>query len=328
MRHVSILLLYNTNIGGLENARQGFDKANEYLINKGKGPVFRIDIVGHTKEVHLDNGMYTVYAGKVIDEIKKTDIIIIPPLRGDIPQAMEKNSPFLPWIVRRHKEGAEVASLCVGAFLLGHTGLLNDKNCVTHWHAAHSLRTLFPNINVVTDKILTDENGIYTSGGAFSAANLVLYIIEKYAGREVAIYCGKFFQIDIDRSSQTPFVIFSGQKDHGDTTIKQAQEYIETHFSDKIKVDQLCDMLGVGRRSFERRFKKATSNTVVEYMQRVKTEAAKKQLESGQKTVNEVMYEVGYSDIKAFRDVFRGYTGMTPVEYRKRYEVKWMRAEG
>ena len=135
----------------------------------------------------------------------------------------------------------------------------------------------------------------------------------------MAVLSSKIFEIDINRNSQSPFIIFKGQKDHDDETVKNAQEYIETHFTEKITVDQLCEKLSVGRRTFERRFKKSTSNTVVEYIQRVRIEAAKKQLESDRKTINEVMYDVGYGDVKAFRKVFKKIAGMSPLDYRSRY---------
>ena len=114
-------------------------------------------------------------------------------------------------------------------------------------------------------------------------------------------------------------MMFNGQKEHEDAEIKQAQSFIEQNYADKIVIDQLADMCAVGRRSFERRFKKATNNTVVEYIQRVKIEAAKRRFESSRKNINEVMFDVGYTDTKAFRDVFKRLTGLTPIEYRNKY---------
>jgi len=166
---------------------------------------------------------------------------------------------------------------------------------------------------------MTEEDGIYTSGGAYSFLNLLVYLIEKYAGRDIAILIAKAFMIDIDRFSQSPFIIFQGQKAHEDEPVKKAQEFIEKNFQDKITVDQLASMLAIGRRNLERRFKKATSNSVIEYMQRVKIEAAKKLLEAGRKNVSDIMYEVGYADIQTFRDVFKKITGMTPVDYMNKY---------
>jgi transcriptional regulator GlxA family with amidase domain len=178
---------------------------------------------------------------------------------------------------------------------------------------------MYPDVILAGDKVVTDQNGLYSSGGATSLWNLLLYLVEKYTGRDTAILASKFFLLDIARNSQSPFIMFRGQKDHDDDAIKKAQEYIELNYNDMLTVDRLSDLFGIGRRTFERRFKKATNNTVVEYTQRVKIEAAKKELEQGRKTVNEVMFDVGYTDTKAFRDVFRKITGMSPVDYRNRY---------
>jgi transcriptional regulator GlxA family with amidase domain len=178
---------------------------------------------------------------------------------------------------------------------------------------------MFPDVELVTEKIITDEQGIYSSGGAFSYLNLILYLIEKYAGRELALLSAKVFAIEIDRESQLPFTIFQGQKEHNDDSVKRAQEFIEQNYEDKVTVDQLAAMLALGRRSLERRFKKATSNTVMEYIHRVKIEVAKKDLELSRKNIAEVMYNVGYVDTKAFRTIFRKITGLSPVEYRHKY---------
>jgi transcriptional regulator GlxA family with amidase domain len=174
-------------------------------------------------------------------------------------------------------------------------------------------------VELVDDKIITDGDGIYTSGGAYSYLNLLVYMIEKYAGRDIAILIAKAFMIDIDRTLQSPFIIFQGQKAHEDEAVKKAQEYIEKNFEEKITVDKIAETFALGRRSLERRFKKATCNTVTEYIQRVKIEAAKKDLETRQKNVYEVMYDVGYSDVKAFRNIFKKITGLSPIEYRNKY---------
>ncbi|TAM99355.1 MAG: helix-turn-helix domain-containing protein [Chitinophagaceae bacterium] len=319
MKHITILATSGSNIGSIDNPRRAFVLVNEYLRQKGKQPLFKIQIAGSSKEIPLGNGLCTLYADIEIQDLKKTDLIIIPAFDGDIARELSQNLKIIPWLIKQYKNGAEIASLCVGAVLLGATGLLNGKSCSTHWRVTHDFKMLYPEVQLVTDKVITDENGLYTSGGAFSAANLILYIIEKYAGREIAIYCSKMFQVDLDRQSQSPFIIFQGQKDHDDEPVKQAQEFIENNYQDKISVDKLTSIVALSRRNLERRFKKATTNTVVEYIQRVKIEAAKKFFESSRKNINEVMYDVGYSDTKAFRNVFKKITGLSPIEYRNKY---------
>jgi transcriptional regulator GlxA family with amidase domain len=320
MKHISILIPRgHTSVVNIEGTHQILNEVNSIMKSQGKQPLFKVQLVGISKETSQRNGLFTVGPDVLIDDVKKTDLIIIPAIHGDPKTAMENNEKFVPWILQQHKKGAEVASFCIGSFFLAATGLLDGKQCATHWTAANAFRSIFPNVNLVDDRIMTEEDGIYTSGGAYSFLNLLVYIIEKYAGRDVAVLISKFFMIDIDRISQSPFIIFEGQKTHDDEPIKKAQEYIENNFEEKITIDQLASMFAVGRRNMERRFKKATANTVTEYIQRVKIEAAKKNLETGRKNINEVMYEVGYSDTKAFRTIFKRITGLSPINYRNKY---------
>jgi transcriptional regulator GlxA family with amidase domain len=230
----------------------------------------------------------------------------------------------MDWIEQQYKQGAEVASLCSGAFMLASSGVLDGKSCSTHWAFANTFRNMFPLVNLKEEKLITDEYGIYTNGGAYSFLNLIIYLVEKYFDRQTAIYCSKVFQIDMDRDSQSPFAIFSTQKNHDDDVIKEAQAYIEMNLNEKISMEYLSAKFAVGRRHFDRRFIRATGNTPLEYSQRVKIESAKKAFETTRKNVSEVMYEVGYSDTKAFREVFRKITGMSPLEYRDKYNKEAM----
>lgn len=321
MKHISILALHQVNMVGLENARQGLSEVNAYCVNQGKPPMFKVEIVGHQSSIRAQGGLYTIHPDRLIEEVTHTDIIIIPPVAPAIGEAIKNNRVYAPWIVQNYMRGAQVMSLCMGAFILADTGLLANRSCVTHWRAADNFRTMYPEVNLVSDKLLTDEDRIYTGAGAFSSVNLVLYLIEKLAGREAAVYCSKVFQVDVNRDSQSPFIIFEGQKSHEDEDIIKTQEYIEENYRESITVAELCEEFGIGRRTLERRFKKATANTLIEYIQRIRAEAAKKQLEAGFKTINEIMYDVGYNDPKAFRAVFKKITGMTPADYKERFSM-------
>jgi transcriptional regulator GlxA family with amidase domain len=293
--------------------------ANEYLESQGKPPAFNIQLVGLSKEVPLEKGLYSIHPDASLLDAKKTDLVIIPALYGDLAASLERNKDFIPWLTEQYRQGSELASLCTGAFLLAATGLLNGRKCTTHWMSAGAFRDLFPEVQLMAKSIITDENGIYSSGGAYSFLNLILYLVEKYVGRPTAIFCSKVFEIDLERSCQSPFTIFHGQKTHEDEPIRQAQLFMENNVGDKVSVDRLASMFALSRRNFERRFKKATANTPAEYQQRVKIEAAKKSLEGGRSSITDVMYEVGYSDSKAFRILFKKITGLSPVEYRNKY---------
>lgn len=185
--------------------------------------------------------------------------------------------------------------------------------------AEEAFRSMYPKVNLTPENIITEENGIYSSGGAYSFLNLILHLVEKFTGRESAIWASKVFEIEIDRVSQSQFTIFNTQKQHDDHPIKKVQDFIEVNFDKKISIDQLADMSAISRRNFIRRFKKATSNTPLEYIQRVKMEVAKKSFETKNINVNEVMYAVGYNDNKAFRNIFKKVTGLSPMQYKSRY---------
>jgi transcriptional regulator GlxA family with amidase domain len=319
MKHVAILIPNEAVLASIVDARTIFTGANDFLQSMGRQPAFDVHMVGLAREVKVHGGMFSVHPDVLLSELQKSDIVIIPAISGDLETAVKVNQDFVPWIINQYHKGAEIASLCIGSFILASTGLLNGKECSSHWITADKFRSMFPEVTLVDGRIVTEQQGLYSSGGATSYWSLLLLLIEKYAGREIAIMAAKIYALEIDRKSQSPFAMFTGQKKHEDDPIKQAQEYIENNVTEKISVEDLSSKYAIGRRHFERRFKKATNNTPVEYIQRVKIEAAKKQLESTPKNVNEVMYDVGYTDAKAFRTVFKKITGISPIDYRNKY---------
>lgn len=292
-------------------------RAGDYWIQRGNKQQYKVVVAATTpKDAYIGN-LVSLKPDTYISDIDKTDLIIIPSAMPGNPTS-DRQAMF-DWISRQYKAGAEIASMCSGAFILAATGIMDGRSCSTHWLYADRFKEMYPDVNLHSDRLITDEKGIYTNGGAYSFLNLVIYLVEKYYDRQTAIFCSKVFQIELDRNSQSAFAIFSGQKRHGDTMVQKAQDYIEHNIDEKISIESLSAKFAVGRRNFDRRFIKATGNTPVEYAQRVKMESAKKTLESTRKTVNEVMYEVGYSDIKAFREVFRKITGLSPLEYKNKY---------
>jgi len=319
MINVSILTLKNAVIASIADCRYVFTTVNSFLAERGKEALFNVQLVGLTKEVKFNNGSFVIRADKLLHEVIENNLIIIPAVDGIMTASVHLNKEYAYWIAEQYKEGAEVASLSSGAFLLAFSGLLKGRECTTHWLYANELRYFYPSIHVVDEKMITDQHGLYSSGGGNAYWNLLMHLVEKYAGREMAIYAAKYFVVDLNKNFQSPFIVFHGLKDHEDKTIIDAQAYIEQHYKEKLSVDRLAAKFNTTRRTFERRFKKATRNTVAEYIQRVKIEGAKKQLEIGRKSINEIMINVGYSDTQTFRDIFKRITGVTPVDYKSKY---------
>lgn len=320
MKHLTIIVPEGqNNLSSIVGTYKIISRANAYWKSHFRKDMFKIQLAGLSTEVDFHGGLFSVKPHTHVSEISKTDLIIIPSLNHNYYQSVRQNAELITWIETQYKRGAEVASICTGAFLLAASGLLNGRKCSTHWSAANDFRAMFPEVELQPDRLITDEQGIYTNGGAYSFLNLIVYLIEKYFDHDTAVYCSKVFEIDPERNAQSSFIIFSGQKHHDDEAIRAAQEYMEEHADSKIAIEDLSARFSIDRRNFDRRFKKATGNSPLEYLQRVKIEAAKKSLESTRKTVNEVMYDVGYNDVKAFRGVFRKIAGMSPLEYRQRY---------
>lgn len=327
MKDVAILVPESSVMQAIADPQYLFSAVNQFMAVNGKPPLFNVYLVGAKKEVRLNGGLYSVHPDRLLKDMPRADLVLVPALFGDMQTGIAQNKAMVPWIQQQYANGAEVASLCVGAFLLAATGLLNGKKCSTHWGFQNEFRELFPQVEVIDGSVITEENRIYSSGGANSYWNLLLHLVEKYTDRPTAILASKYFAIDIDRDSQNAFAMFKGQKNHADDAIKKAQNYIEKNIGERISVDELADMAAVGRRSFERRFKNATNNSVLEYVHRIKIEAAKRSFENSRKNINEVMMDVGYSDTKAFRIIFKKLTGLTPIEYRNKYNKQAVAAD-
>lgn len=270
------------------------------------------------KNIQLNSHAQLICAA-TMEEVIQADLIIITGFNGENKTILKKNPAIVNWLREMKNAGTEVASLCVGSFFLADAGLLNGKIATSHWAATDEMQLHYPLVKVRSDRVITDQDGIYTSGGAFSSIKLVLYLIEKFCGREVALWISKRFSIDMDHVSQAHFTVFTGQHQHNDEEILRSQTYIEQNYATNITIDEVAAVSNTGKRNFIRRFKAATNNTPIEYIQRVRIEAAKKALEDKDWQLDKVMDVTGYEDMKTFRMIFKRMTGLSPSDYRKKY---------
>ena len=263
MKRISVYVPENAVIEAISPPYRLFKTANELLTASGKKPFFDVEYVALNKTVVANDGEYNINIDRKIDTVIKTDLIILPAIYGKIEIALEANKNAIPWIQKMYMEGSEVASLCIGAFILAETGLVDNKKCSLHWLYYNEFKERYPQVEIVNGGVITDEGKIYSSGGANSLWNLLLYLLEKYTDRETSIMAAKFFAIDIDRNNQGAFTIFKGQKEHKDKEILKVQSYIEGNYQEKITILSLAGKTNMSRRSFERRFKQATDNSTL-----------------------------------------------------------------
>ncbi|HET6528712.1 MAG TPA: helix-turn-helix domain-containing protein [Balneolaceae bacterium] len=319
MKKISLLVYEDAVLSAISGPLDILITTNQFLKEMGGQAAFQLELVSEKlKNIQLHQPAQFI-CHKTLPEVEETDLVIAPAFNGEANVVLEKNRALVEWIKTMHGRGAEIASLCFGSYFLGEAGLLAGKSCTSHWMTVDNMQQKYPEAKVLPDVVITDQEGIYTSGGAFSSLNLILYLVEKFCGREVGIQISKTFSIDMDRVSQAHFAVFQGQRGHEDEEIIKAQTFIEQNYHDEISVEQVAEQSHMSKRNFIRRFKKATQNTPLQYLQRVKVEAAKKSLEKGGQSISSLMYDVGYNDAKTFRTVFKRITGLTPQDYRSKY---------
>lgn len=288
-------------------------------LPKHKKDWFDVKLISLEKSKTINNNGFQIVCNEVLANCKQADLVIVPAIVGDLPQLLAKHKSFIAWMTKMHKTGALLCSTCNGAFFVAATGYLDKKEATTSWFAAGQFKALFPAVKLLDERILVDNGKTITGGATLSFQNLCVYLIEKFYGKEIGNYAAKYFLVEKGKTSQLSYSIFSSQKNHSDEDIIEVQHYIEKNAAEKLVVSKLAEQSAMAERTFIRRFKSATGNTPSEYIQRVKIELAKKLLEQDRVTIKNICYETGYEDQGYFRNVFKKYTGLTPLDYKKSF---------
>ncbi|MCP3939866.1 MAG: helix-turn-helix domain-containing protein [Desulfobacteraceae bacterium] len=156
--------------------------------------------------------------------------------------------------------------------------------------------------------------------GCNSYIDLSVYLIERYCGSRTAMECSKAMIHDFGRDSQAPYTVFQRSRDHQDKNIAAVQEFMEKNSEESFQPEMLAKKYGMSRRTFERHFKNATGHTPLHYLQQIRVEKAKLQLETSTYSFDEIAYETGYEDSGFFRKIFKKHTGLLPSQYRSRFQ--------
>lgn len=322
---IGILLYDNCSPWGVTGATEILSVANRIYnwqnkLNKDSQffEIYRVSAKNKTVKTKYN---FDIKCDYTINDEVELDLIIVTGTDEKFDNVLKTHQNMIEWIKKMYEKGTEVVGFCTGSIFLAASGILDNKSASTHWVAENFFRENFPKVKLETHKIIVDESNIYTSGGASSFQNLTIYLIEKFMGRSIAIYTAKTLLIDINKEVQTAYAIFSTQKEHGDNSVRKIQDYIESNYNNKFSIPELAEVSALSERSLMRRFKKATGNTPITYIQRVKVEAAKKILEHRNITFEEIVREIGYEDISNFRKLFKKYTGVSPNVYKEKYAI-------
>jgi transcriptional regulator GlxA family with amidase domain len=317
-----------TSVSGPADIFAALMRTYPVVTGKDLDIAFSIDFISERKGVFCR----MPFAGKDYQALGKNDVydlLIVPAMSSNrIEEVVRGQARMIEWLKQQYKAGTELASICVGSFLLAATGLLDGRRATTNWLFADMFRKHYPRVILEDDKVIVDQGKIYTCGGAFSFTTFMIYLIEKFCGHDVAITASKILMINVHQQPQTSFSIFQFQTNHADEAIARVQQYMEKNYNKSITMTQMAGISSMSPRNLIRRFEQATSNTPLEYLQRFRIENAKKMLENRNDGIEQVAMKCGYEDMSFFRKVFKRHVGMTPSEYKEKYGRGSLRSRG
>ncbi len=323
MLHVSLFATDTISLSLLSGFADALGIANDVhqFTNPNASPLFHHEIVTATGKAVTCRGNMKIEAHQAIADVAGTDLVVIPGFIGSMKPAFEIDESVLKWLRAMHAKGASLAGLCTGTFLLARTGLLNGRVGTTNWLYANQFQQVFPEVKLQTERLFTADGGVYCSGATLAWVQLFLHLLESVSSRLVARRVGKILLVDGDKVSQNPYIMETFPIAHGDEPVLRSQKWMEAKVAEPLTMDDAASVAGLSERHFKRRFKKATGDTPIKYLQKLRIEKAKLLLETTRKSVSEIAWEVGYEDANFLRKLFRRVTDITPNAYREKFFV-------
>jgi len=252
-------------------------------------------------------------------DVVKSDYLIIPALFPIPDSSSLQGSPVLDYIRQLHAAGTVVTSICTGSFLLAETGLLNGRPATTNWQFEKKFRFRYSEVNLQIGRILTEQDNIICSGAMSALMHLALRIVRREGNSKLTSACAKAMLVDPNNDSQSPYAIYQLTESHKDGAVRKAEQFMREHLAKPISIDQVAEVACLSPRHFTRRFKHATGESPLGYLQKLRVQSAREQLENSLNNIEEISRSVGYEDSSAFRRLFKRHTSLSPREYRDRF---------
>jgi len=284
---------------------------------------FSVEIVAPSSQLFRCFGGVPVAPQATLAERPASDLVLVPDFA--IPTDFDPAGCWpeaVAWVQGQHAAGATIASVCSGSVLLAKAGLLDGLRATTHWAYEDLFRRHFPQVSLCLNEVLVPAGPagrIVTSGGATSWEDLALHLIGRFCGEVEARRVAKVFLIGDRSEGQLPYAAWARPRRHDDRVIADCQEWIADHYAAPNPVTRMVERSGMPERSFKRRFRTATGFAPVVYVQALRMEEAKQQLETTDWPTDQIAAAVGYEDPAFFRRLFKRHTGVTPARYRQRY---------
>jgi transcriptional regulator GlxA family with amidase domain len=324
MKEITVLLLdqmfSSTAIGPMEVFRHAGSLWN-ILTGSRCAPSFHVTTASADGRPVRCDGEIQIQPNAALEDVRKTDLIFVPTTGLNIDDVVERNAPIVPWLKRRSSRGVAVASVCSGVGLVAAAGLLDGKRATTHWGLAERFREKYPRVKWMPELMVTEDGGFYCGGGVNASLDLSIYLVERFCGHEIAMQTAKALLIETPRAWQLGFAVVPLKTYHTDDTISSTQEWMHKNFAKTFPLEDPARRVGMSVRNFVRRFKQATGDSPLIYLQKLRIAAAKRMLESNHRSMQEICDAVGYQDVAFFRALFQRHTGVSPSAYRDSFGV-------
>lgn len=295
-------------------------RAWNHLVGEPDQICFRVRVVSlDGRPVRSLNGL-KVEVDAALEEIMETDVVLVTS-GGLLDQLTPQHKRVVPWLQHHYRNGAVIAGICSGSFVLAEAGLLDGRKATTHWGIAEKMAHLFPAVIVTPEALFVDEGQVLTAGGANAGTDLALHLVKRFAGKTFALACARALLLDLNRPTQACFAPLLHHRNHGDEAVGTIQDWMEAHYTLPVNLDHLARDHHMSVRNFKRRFKRATGETPLAYLQKLRMSAARAALSQTDRTVEQVAYQVGYEDVVFFRRLFKRQYGITPGAYRDKFHL-------
>ncbi len=323
MAKISFMVAPGCSFSGIAGLIDSFGIANLWHADRTSGattkPLFDTEILSlDGKPVRVAGG-YQVWPDGGLADREKTDVTVVPSFLPNVDLVPKNATDMLEWIQKLYRRGSSVAALCTGAFVLAETGLLDHRQATTNWLYVRKFRRRYPRVHLKPNQVLTSDEGLICSGASTAFYSLGLHLIETFGSTDLSALCSKSLLIDTSRTSQASYTVFNAYKNHGDPDIRKAQDYMEARLGETLNMENLARHVGISPRHFIRRFRKATGETPLNYLQQIRIETAKTILETRNATIDEITQTIGYENSGTFRKLFKTHTGLSPREYRDKF---------
>jgi transcriptional regulator GlxA family with amidase domain len=249
--------------------------------------------------------------------LSKGDLVFIPGLESEVlldPAFLKGLTPFSAWLRKQHDQGAWVSSVCTGAYILAESGLLDYRECTTHWKFAERFQQRYPRVQLQKNRLFVDAETVFSSAGVASGIDLALYLLEKKMGSPFVARIAREVVIYLRRSESDPQLsVFLQYRNHLDDTVHRVQDLLAQSLAQKPSIESMAEAVHVSPRTLTRNFKKATHITIGEYTDKLRVERATKLLGEGHKVASAAS-ACGLKSENQLRSLLRKYQGVLPHE--------------